>query len=101
MPENKPLSAPQKALRKLGLVRDVDLALHLPLRYEDETRLTPLKAARDGDNVQFEATVVSQSLTHGPRKQLVVVVDDGTQTCTLRFFNVYPSQQKALAVGQR
>jgi ATP-dependent DNA helicase RecG len=45
--------------------------------------------------------VVSQSLTHGPRKQLVVVVDDGTQTCTLRFFNVYPSQQKALAVGQR
>ncbi|MEY2810519.1 MAG: ATP-dependent helicase RecG, partial [Pseudomonadota bacterium] len=101
MPENKPLSAPQKALRKLGLVRDVDLALHLPLRYEDETRLTPLKAARDGDNVQFEATVVSQSLSHGPRKQLVVVVDDGTQTCTLRFFNVYPSQQKALAVGQR
>jgi ATP-dependent DNA helicase RecG len=101
MPENKPLSAPQKALRKLGLVRDVDLALHLPLRYEDETRLTPLKAARDGDSVQFEATVVSQSLTHGPRKQLVVVVDDGTQTCTLRFFNVYPSQQKALAVGQR
>ena len=101
MPENKPLSAPQKALRKLGLVRDVDLALHLPLRYEDETRLTPLKAARDGDTVQFEATVVSQSLTHGPRKQLVVVVDDGTQTCTLRFFNVYPSQQKALAVGQR
>ena len=33
-----PLSAPQKALRKLGLVRDIDLALHLPLRYEDETQ---------------------------------------------------------------
>ena len=32
---NTKLSAPQKALRKLGLVRDVDLALHLPLRYED------------------------------------------------------------------
>ena len=101
MTENKPLSAPQKAMRKLGLVRDVDLALHLPLRYEDETRLTNLKAARDGDTVQFEATVVSQSVSHGPRRQLVVVVDDGTDTCTLRFFNVYPSQQKALAVGQR
>ena len=35
-PKNK--SAPQKALEKLGLVRDIDLALHLPLRYEDETR---------------------------------------------------------------
>ena len=101
MPENKPLSAPQKALRKLGLVRDVDLALHLPLRYEDETRLASLKAARDGDTVQFEATVVSQSASQRPRRQLTVVVDDGTQTCTLRFFNAYPSQQKALAVGKR
>ena len=35
------LSAPARALRKLGLVRDIDLALHLPLRYEDETQLTP------------------------------------------------------------
>ena len=101
MPDNKPLSAPQKALRKLGLVRDVDLALHLPLRYEDETRLGTLKDTRDGDTVQFEATVVSQSASQRPRRQLLVVVDDGTQTCTLRFFNVYPSQQKALAVGQR
>jgi ATP-dependent DNA helicase RecG len=51
-----PLTAPQKALRKLGLVRDIDLALHLPLRYEDETRIvTPLRDARDGDEVQIEA----------------------------------------------
>ena len=41
-PAAKPLSAPQKALRKMGLVRDVDLALHLPYRYEDETRLVKL-----------------------------------------------------------
>jgi hypothetical protein len=50
---NKPLSAPQKALRKMGLVRDVDLALHLPYRYEDETRLTRLADAREGEVVQF------------------------------------------------
>ena len=30
---SKGLSEPQKALRKLGLARDIDLALHLPLRY--------------------------------------------------------------------
>lgn len=101
MSERQALSAPQKALRKLGLLRDVDLALHLPLRYEDETRLITLKNAREGDVVQFEATVVSQSMSHRPRRQLTVTVDDGTQACTLRFFNVYPSQQKALAVGQR
>ena len=34
-----PLTAPQKALQKLGLARDIDLALHLPLRYEDETKI--------------------------------------------------------------
>ena len=38
----KPLSGPQKALRKLGLVRPINLAMHLPLRYEDETRLIRL-----------------------------------------------------------
>ena len=39
---SKPLTAPQKALRKLGLNRAIDLALHLPLRYEDETRIVRL-----------------------------------------------------------
>lgn len=44
-------------MQKLGLVRDIDLVLHLPLRYEDETRITLLRNARDGDTVQIEATV--------------------------------------------
>jgi ATP-dependent DNA helicase RecG len=97
----KPLSAPQKALRKLGLVRDVDLALHLPFRYEDETRLTQLRQARDGDTIQIEADVVSCDITYKPRRQLLVVVNDGTDSCTLRFFSFYPAQQKSLAVGNR
>ena len=36
-----------------------------------------------------------------PRRQLIVTVDDGSDTCQLRFFNFYPSQQKQLAVGAR
>ena len=95
------LSVPQKALRKLGLVRDIDLALHLPLRYEDETRIVALRDAREGDAVQIEATVTACEVAFKPRRQLLVTVDDGTDTCTLRFFSFYPSQQKALAVGQR
>ena len=47
-------SPAQKALVKLGLTRPIDLALHLPLRYEDETRITRLMDARDGEVVQFE-----------------------------------------------
>ena len=96
-----PQSAPQKALRKLGLVRDIDLALHLPLRYEDETRLVRLRDAREGDEVQIEAVVTANEVSFRPRRQLLVTVDDGSDTCTLRFFNFYPSQQKALAVGTR
>ncbi len=98
----KPLSAPQKALRKLGLTRPIDLALHLPLRYEDETRLTPLaEAARvlSSEPVQFEATVVHQEVAYRPRRQLLVTVEDGGERCLLRFFNFYPSQLKQMAVG--
>ncbi|MDZ4143124.1 MAG: ATP-dependent DNA helicase RecG [Burkholderiales bacterium] len=94
-------SAPQKALAKLGLHRDIDLALHLPLRYEDETRIVRLRDAREGDTVQIEATVTASEVAFRPRRQLLVTVDDGSDTCVLRFFNFYPSQQKALAVGAR
>ncbi len=89
----------QKAIAKLGLHRDIDLALHLPLRYEDETRLTKLRDAREGDTVQIEGVVTKCEITYRPRRQLLVTVDDGSDTCTLRFFSFYPTQQKALAVG--
>ena len=94
-------TATQKALEKLGLKRDIDLALHLPLRYEDETRITQLRDAREGDSIQIEGRVTDCEVTFRPRRQLVVTLDDGTDTCTLRFFSFYPSQQKALAVGNR
>ncbi|MBK6005848.1 ATP-dependent DNA helicase RecG [Ramlibacter ginsenosidimutans] len=101
MPETQALTEPQKALRKMGLARDIDLALHIPLRYEDETRIVQLRDAREGDTVQIEATVTECQVQYRPRRQLVVTVDDGSDTCVLRFFSFYPSQQKALAPGAR
>lgn len=92
-------SPAQKALQKMGLVRPIDLALHLPLRYEDETRITLLRNAREGSVVQIEATVTACDVQLHPRRQLVVVVDDGSATCELRFFSFYPSHLKTLAVG--
>ena len=83
----------------MGLVRPIDLALHLPLRYEDETRITLLRNAREGSVVQIEATVTACDVQLHPRRQLVVVVDDGSATCELRFFSFYPSHLKTLAVG--
>lgn len=97
----KALSAPQKAMHKLGLRRDIDLALHLPLRYEDETRVVALRDARDGTVVQIEGTVTHSEVQYRGRRQLLVTLDDGSDTCTLRFFSFYPSHQKTLAVGAR
>ncbi len=94
-------SAPQKALDKLGLRRDIDLALHIPMRYEDETQIIKLGGARDGDLAQIEGEVTSCEVVIRGRRQLVVTLEDGTDVCSLRFLNFYPSQQKQLAVGQR
>ncbi|KWT97865.1 MULTISPECIES: ATP-dependent DNA helicase RecG [unclassified Variovorax] len=91
----------QRALRKLGLVRDIDFALYLPMRYEDETRIVRLADTCDGDLAQIEAVVTESEVVFRPRRQLIVTVDDGSDTCQLRFFNFYPSQQKQLAVGAR
>jgi ATP-dependent DNA helicase RecG len=99
MPAAPASTGPQKALAKLGLTRDIDLALHLPLRYEDETRIVKLRDAQGGDTIQIEAQVTACEIVYRPRRQLMVTVDDGTDTCVLRFFTFYPSQQKALAVG--
>ena len=100
-PTAKPLTGPQKALRKLGLLRPIDLALHLPLRYEDETRLVKLRDVCEGEVAQVEGRVTHAEVKISGHRQLLVTLDDGSGTCLLRFFTFYPSQQKALAVGNR
>jgi ATP-dependent DNA helicase RecG len=98
-PPGSGLSLVQRALRKLGLVRDIDFALYLPMRYEDETRIVRLADTRDGDMAQVEGVVTECEVVYRPRRQLIATIDDGSDTCQLRFFNFYPSQQKQLAVG--
>ncbi len=100
-PPQQEKSAPQKAMEKLGLRRDIDLALHLPLRYEDETRLSSIRGLRDGDTAQVEGVVSHCEVNLRPRRQLVVRLDDGTGELVLRFIHFYPSHQKTLARGQR
>src|SRR5690349_14861742 len=100
-PARKDKSAPQKALEKLGLQRDIDLALHLPMRYEDETRLTPIADAHEGDTVQCEGVVRDSRVEFRPRRQLVARLDDGSETLVLRFLHFYPSHQKTFAAGAR
>jgi ATP-dependent DNA helicase RecG len=100
VPGAPPKSPMQKALEKLGLLRPIDLALHIPLRYEDETQITALSDCREGDMVQIEGEVTHCEVTFRPRRQLLVTLQDAGDVCILRFFNFYPSQQKQLAVGE-
>ncbi|MBL8488991.1 MAG: ATP-dependent DNA helicase RecG [Rhodocyclaceae bacterium] len=91
-------------LHRLGLRRLHDLVLHLPLRYEDETRITPLAEALPGVAAQFEVEVVDCEIAYRPRRQLVARVRDASDPLAclvLRFLNFYPSQQKQLQPGRR
>jgi len=88
-------------LARLGIARDEDLVLHLPLRYEDHTRLVALAALRAGMTAQTEGQIVNADIQYRPRRQLVCLLRDDHAQLVLRFFTFYPNQQKALAVGHR
>ncbi|HEY7675173.1 MAG TPA: ATP-dependent DNA helicase RecG [Burkholderiales bacterium] len=86
-------------LERLGIRRDSDLILHLPLRYEDETRLSSIASLNPDAPAQVQGTVRSTELVYRPRRQLISRIEDPTGEVVLRFFNFYPSQARALAPG--
>ena len=88
-------------LEKLGIRSRFDLVLHLPLRYEDETRLTALRDARPGEPVLVEADVVESEVKYRGRRTLIVKLTDGEAELWVRFLNFYPSQVKQFAPGRR
>ena len=91
-----------RKLEKLHLNTAWDLALHLPLRYEDETKIVPISAAPMGEVCQVEGEVLHQEVQFKPRKQLVAQIkgDDGA-ILNLRFIHFYPSHQKQLSPVRR
>ncbi len=89
-------------LLKLGLRSDMDLALHLPMRYEDETQVLPIRQAAPMNGVaQVEGVVTACDIQYRPRRQLVVTIADDSSQLTMRFLNFYGSQTKQLAEGTR
>jgi ATP-dependent DNA helicase RecG len=89
-------------LQKMGLDSPMALALHLPSRYEDETELLTIEEAiAQGrfNSAQTQGVVIRNQVLFRPRRQMVVTIEDETETLNLRFLNFYPSQQKQMAVG--
>jgi ATP-dependent DNA helicase RecG len=93
--------AVRERLARLGVRRLSDLVLHLPLRYEDETQLVGIAQAPSGETVQVEGVVAETKVHYRPRRQLVSRIDAAGGTLHVRFFNFYPSQQKAFAPGTK
>ncbi|QZA79706.1 ATP-dependent DNA helicase RecG [Deefgea piscis] len=93
--------AQQQRLHKLGIQREFDLILHLPLRYEDETHLYAIADAPMGSPVLVEGEVLSCEVNYKPRKQLNARVKDASGSLVVRLMNFYPSQVQQLAVGKR
>lgn len=89
----------KEKLAKLGLHRDMDFVVHLPLRYEDETRITPIRELVPGRNVLIQGTVLGHTVQYRPRRQLIAKLQDDSGIVTLRWLHFYPSQLNALKKG--
>ena len=91
-------------LVRLGVLREEDLVLHLPLRYEDHTQVMPLADVHSVATVQTEGVIISAEIQYRPRRQLVCLLRDPERSdasLMLRFFSFYPAHQKSLTPGTR
>ena len=86
---------------RLGIRTVQDLLFHLPLRYEDRTRITPIGAARPGDWVVIEGVVDHAEVRFGRRRSLLVHLADGSGGLVLRFFHFTAAQREGLNRGTR
>jgi ATP-dependent DNA helicase RecG len=90
------------ALARLGLAHVQDLWFHLPLRYEDRTRITPIHDLRVGESAQVEGIVEAIERGFRFRPQLRVAISDASNaTLSLRFFHFNRAQAEQLAPGTR
>jgi ATP-dependent DNA helicase RecG len=89
-----------KRLEKLSLLSVQDLLFHLPLRYEDRTRVSTIRECIVGTHTNIIGEITSNQLTHGKRRMMVVNVNDGTGNVQLCFFSFSASLKNSLSVGQ-
>ena len=92
-------------LEKLGIFRVQDLLFHLPLRYEDRTRVVPIGSLRHGQHAVIEGAIEHAEVRYGGRQRsgrsLLCHLSDGTGSVQLRFFYFNAAQQANLVKGVR
>lgn len=88
-------------LARLSIYQVQDILFHLPLRYQDRTRLVPMQDLVHGQESLIEGEVLSSQVVFGRRRALLCHLEDGTARITLRFFHFSKSQQQQLSTGSR
>ncbi|NOX75346.1 MAG: ATP-dependent DNA helicase RecG [Gammaproteobacteria bacterium] len=88
-------------LGRLGIASIQDLLFHLPLRYQDRTRIAAIGSLRPGDEISVRGEVQLTEIKHGRRRMLLSRISDGTGFLTLRFFHFNARQQAGLVRGAR
>ncbi|WP_289284126.1 MULTISPECIES: ATP-dependent DNA helicase RecG [unclassified Methylophaga] len=88
-------------LLKIGVQQIQDLLFHLPLRYQDRTRLMPLGALKLQQEVLVEGTIQISQVKFGRRRSLLCHISDGTGSLILRFFHFSKAQQLQLEKGRK
>lgn len=83
-------------LAKLGIKTVAELAFHLPHRYEDRTRITPIGAVQAGQTPVLEGNIVACDVTFGRRRSLLAYLQDDTGKIALRFFHFSNAQKESL-----
>lgn len=86
-------------LARLGIATIQDLLFHLPVRYQDRTRILPIGSLQAGDEVVVQGEVLLTEVRYGRRRMLLSRIGDGTGSLTLRFFHFTVKQQENLARG--
>ncbi|MBU2923642.1 ATP-dependent DNA helicase RecG [Colwellia sp. 4_MG-2023] len=87
-------------LEKLGLLSVQDLLFHLPLRYEDRTRISTIRDCLPGTHTNIIGDITDSQITHGKRRMLVVTLNDGTSDIQLCFFSFSASLKNSLSIGR-
>ena len=88
-------------LSRIGIQNVQDLLFHLPMRYEDRTRITPISDVRSESFATIEGYVQHTEVQFGRRPILSVTLSDGTSKIMLKFFNFNAGMKNSLATGVR
>ena len=88
-------------LAGLGIATVLDVLFHLPLRYEDRTRIRAIGDLSSGDTALTCGRIESAGVRFGRRRSLVVAIGDGTGTMAMRLFHFNENQRQQLRPGRR